>query len=402
VVGRPLWPRLGAAVDPKARHVADVRPICRVVDARLVPDGGPARLVLTGLPRADEIADKVAAARGVGRARGEHLEVMAVPSRLVDAAGRVGGVELAGPVRQAVDAAVDAWIGGAGDLVTAAGVLPTGSRPVVLGIVNVTPDSFSDGGVAYDPDDHPARAVRAGEALLAAGADALDVGGESTRPGAEPVPVEEELRRVVPVVEALASRGAIVAVDTVKAAVARAAVRAGAAIINDVSGASLDPDLRDTVLELRVPYVLTHLQGEPRTMQQAPTYDDVVTEVFDHLAALGRDLVADGFPSERLVVDPGIGFGKTAEHNLALLRATRDLTSLGHPVLVGASRKRFLGRLTGVDDPTDRLAGSLAAAAVAVARGARIVRAHDVGETVRAVRVAHAIAAGRLPDDAPQ
>jgi dihydropteroate synthase len=377
--------------------VADGRPFCRVEDARLVPDGGPAKLVLTGLARADEVGEKVAAARGVGHASGDRLEVMAVPSRLVDAAGRVGGRVLADEVGQVVDAAVAAWLGGAPDLVTPAGTLPTGSRPVVLGVLNVTPDSFSDGGDAYDPQDHPAAAVAAGRALLAAGADAIDVGGESTRPGAQPVPVEEELARVVPVVETLAADGAIVAVDTVKAAVARAAVAAGAAIVNDVSSGTLDPDLLATVVELDVPYVVTHLQGEPRTMQDDPTYGDVVEEVFDHLARTIRHLAAAGLAEERIVVDPGIGFGKTLAHNLALLGAVRQLTSLGRPVLVGASRKGFIGTLTGVDDPADRLAGSLAVAATSVADGARIVRAHDVEQTVRAVRVAHAVATGHAP-----
>jgi dihydropteroate synthase len=377
--------------------VADERPICRVEDARLVPDGGPARLVLTGLDRADEVAEKVAAARGVGRADGDRLEVVAVPARLVDAAGRVGGADLAGPLGQAVDAAVAGWLAGAPDLVTPAGTLPTGSRPVVLGILNVTPDSFSDGGAAYDPADHPGAAVRAGQALLAAGADAVDVGGESTRPGAQAVPVDEELRRVLPVVEALAAAGAIVAIDTVKGEVARAAVAAGASIVNDVSGGSLDPGMREAVLDLGVPYVLTHLLGEPRTMQEDPRYDDVVTEVFDHLAANLRSLVADGLPAERVVVDPGIGFGKTAAHNLALLRATRDLTSLGRPVLIGASRKGFLGTLTGVSDPADRLEASLAVAATSVAGGARVLRVHDVQATVRAARVAHAVVSGQLP-----
>jgi dihydropteroate synthase len=378
--------------------VADGRPFCRVEDARLVPDGGPARLVLTGLHRADEVGEKVAAARGVGHASGDRLEVMAVPSRLVDAAGRVGGREFADLVGAVVDAAVTAWLGGAPDLVTSAGVLPTGSRPVVLGILNVTPDSFSDGGRAYDPADHPAAAIAAGRALLEAGADAIDVGGESTRPGASPVDTAEELARILPVVEALAADGAIVAVDTVKAAVARAAVAAGAAIVNDVSSGTLDPDLLPTVVDLGVPYVVTHLQGEPRTMQHDPTYDDVVGEVFDHLAGTIRDLTTAGLPEQRIVVDPGIGFGKTVDHNLALLGAVRQLTSLGRPVLVGASRKGFLGTLTGVEDPTDRLAGSLAVAATSVADGARIVRAHDVAETVRAVRVAHAVACGHTPE----
>jgi dihydropteroate synthase len=378
--------------------VEDVRPICRVVDAGLVPDGGPARLVISRLTRAGEIADKVAAARGVGRADADRLEVMAVPARLVDAAGRVGGAELAEPLRRAVDVAVAAWLTAPPDLVTPAGTLPTSRRPVLLGVANVTPDSFSDGGVAYDAADHPGAAIRAGRALLEAGADAVDVGGESTRPGSQPVSADEELARVLPVVTALAGDGAIVSIDTVKAEVARAAIDAGAAIVNDVSGGSLDPDLLPTVADLQVPYVATHLRGEPRTMQQDPTYDDVVGEVFDHLAGLVRQLAWLGVPEERVVVDPGIGFGKTATHNLQLLRATRDLTSLGRPVLIGASRKSFIGRITGVDDPADRLEGSLATVAAAVGGGARIVRVHDVRASVRVAAVAHAIATGRMPD----
>jgi dihydropteroate synthase len=375
--------------------VDDARPICRVEDAALVPDGGPAKLVLTRLDRAGEIAEKVAAARGVGHADGDRLEVMAVPGRLVDAAGRVGGSALAEPLRQVVDDAVRAWLHGAPDLPTPAGTLPTGSRPVVLGICNVTPDSFSDGGRAYHAGDHPGAAVRVARGLLEAGADAIDVGGESTRPGAEPVSEADELARVLPVVEALAADGATVSIDTTKAAVARAAVAAGAALVNDVSAGTLDPALLDTVAELQVPYVATHLRGEPRTMQRAPTYDDVVREVFDHLVTTVRRLVAAGLPEDRVIVDPGIGFGKSITHNLALLAATRDLTSIGRPVLIGASRKAFIGTLTGVQDPAARLEGSLAAAASAVAGGARIIRAHDVAATVRAVRVAGAIAAGR-------
>ncbi|MEX1177107.1 MAG: dihydropteroate synthase [Nitriliruptor sp.] len=377
--------------------MADGRPICRVEDARLVPDGGPARLILTGLDRAHEIAEKVAAARGVGRADGDRLEVMAVPSRLIDAAGRVGGAEVAGPLGEVVDAAVAAWLGGAPDLVTPAGTLPTGSRPVVLGILNVTSDSFSDGGQAYDPRDHPAAAIRAGEALLEAGADAIDVGGESTRPGAEPVDAAEERRRVLPVVEALAAAGAVVAIDTVKAEVARAAVEVGASIVNDVSSGTLDPQMYATAVDLQVPYVLTHLRGEPRTMNQHAVYDDVVSEVFVHLAEGVRELTAAGLAPELIVVDPGLGFAKDARHNLTLLASLRDLTSLGRPVLVGASRKRFIGTVTGAEDTSDRLEGSLAAAATAVAAGARIIRAHDVAGTVRATRVAHAATTGRLP-----
>ncbi len=364
------------------------RPLVRVVDATLVDEGGPARLVVTGLPRAGEVADKVASARGVCRFVGDRLHVQAGPDRLIDAAGRVGGATLAGLLRAAIDPAVAAWRGDPPDLDTPGGLLPTASRPVVLGVLNVTPDSFSDGGRHGGPDE----AVAEGLAMVAAGADVVDVGGESTRPGAEPVPVDEELERVLPVVAGLAGVGAIVSIDTTKAAVARAAVAAGAAIVNDVSAGRFDPDLLTAVAELEVPYLAMHLRGEPRTMQDDPRYDDVVAEVFEYLAERLWALAAAGVPAERVAIDPGIGFGKTVAHNLTLLRRLREFTSLGRPVLVGASRKGFIGHLAEVPEPTDRLPGSVAVAAVAVASGARLVRVHDVAETVQAVRVAHAIA----------
>jgi dihydropteroate synthase len=368
------------------------RPIARVEDAGLVPTGGPARLALSSVPRAQEVADRVAAARGVSTWVGDRLVVTAVPSRLVDAAGRVGGAELADLVRDAVDPAVAAWLQGAPDLPLAGGgTLGTGERPQVVGILNVTPDSFSDGGSHYDPDDHPAAAVAAGRALLAAGADVLDVGGESTRPGAEPVDVDEELRRVLPVVGALAADGALVSIDTTKARVAREAVAAGAALVNDVSAGALDPDLLPTVAELGVPYVLMHMRGTPATMQQQPSYDDVVGEVYDFLAERLAALEEAGIPQERVAIDPGIGFGKTSAHNLTLLQRLREFTSLGRPVMLGTSRKSFLGRIVGSDDVEDRLEGSLATAALAVGSGARLLRVHDVAATVRAVATAHAV-----------
>jgi dihydropteroate synthase len=367
------------------------RPVARVEDATLVPTGGPARLVLSGLPRAKEIADRVAAARGVSSWVGDRLVVTAVPPRLIDAAGRVGGSELAELLRAAVEPAIEAWLGGAPDLPLSDGTLETGQRTQVVGILNVTPDSFSDGGTHYDADDHPGAAIAAGRALLAAGADVLDVGGESTRPGAEPVAVDEELRRVVPVIEALAADGARLSIDTTKAQVAREAVAAGAVIVNDVSAGALDDELLPTVADLGVPYVLMHMRGTPQTMQQAPVYDDVVGEVFDFLADQLADLEALGIPATRVIVDPGIGFGKTGTHNLQLLRRLRQFTSLGRPVMVGTSRKTFLGRLAGTSAPDDRLEGSLATAALAVGAGARLVRVHDVAETVRAVATAQAV-----------
>ncbi|GGI07760.1 dihydropteroate synthase [Egicoccus halophilus] len=368
-------------------------PITRVEDAALVPAGGPARLALSRLPRAQAIADAVAAARGVSNWIDGRLVVTAVPSRLIDAAGRVGGRELADLVGGSVEPAVAAWLGEPTDLaLPGREALPTGRRPVVMGIVNVTPDSFSDGGTAYDPDDHPAAAVRAALALREAGADVLDVGGESTRPGAEPVDADEELRRVVPVVEALAAEGALVSVDTTKAVVARAAVEAGAVLVNDVSAGTFDPQLLPTVAELGVPYVLMHLRGNPGTMQDQTEYTDVVGEVFDFLADRLDQLERLGIPRELVVVDPGIGFAKTATHNLLLLRHLREFTSLGRPLMVGTSRKSFLGRVGGVEEAGDRLVGSVVSAALAVAAGSRMVRVHDVAETVQAVRVAHATA----------
>jgi dihydropteroate synthase len=374
----------------------------RVEDATLVRSGGPARLALANLPHAASIANAVAAARGVSDWVAGRLVITVVPSRLIDAAGRVGGEPLADLVRRAVEPAIAAWSGEAPDVRTSSGLLPSSTRPIVMGVLNATPDSFSDGGGNYDPTDHPATAIAAGHALVAAGADLVDVGGESTRPGAPPIGVDDELARVLPVVAALASAGVIVSIDTTKAVVARAAVEAGAAIVNDVSAGSLDPELLPTVAELAVPYVLTHMQGTPRTMQKAPSYGDVVGDVFDTLAGVLDELRALGVAEERVVVDPGIGFGKTVDHNLLLLHRIRELTSLGRPVMVGTSRKSFIGRLTDTTDVTDRLEGSLVTAALAVSGGASFVRVHDVEATVRAVRVAHAVrTASTEPDAAP-
>jgi dihydropteroate synthase len=368
------------------------RPIARVEDAALVPAGGPARLALSRLPRASEIADAVASARGVSTWAEGRLVVTAVPSRLVDAAGRVGGRDLADLLDGAVAPAVDAWLGDPPDLETPAGTLPTSKRPVIMGVLNVTPDSFSDGGEHFDPDNHPDDAVAAGHALLEAGADVVDVGGESSRPGAETVDEEEERRRVLPVIRRLAADGAIVSVDTTKALVAREAVEAGAALVNDVSAGALDGMLLATIADLGVPYVLMHMRGTPRTMQRDPRYADVVGEVYDFLADQLLRLEEAGVDTAKVVVDPGIGFGKTVEHNLELLRRLREFTSLGRPVLVGTSRKSFLGTLSGEEDPGSRVIESLTAAALAVAGGSRLLRVHDVAETRRAVRIAHAVA----------
>ncbi len=260
------------------------------------------------------------------------------------------------------------------------------SRAAVMGILNVTPDSFSDGGAHCDVDD----AVAAGVRMAADGAAIIDVGGESTRPGSDAVALDVEFARVVPVVAALAGRGLCVSVDTRHAAVAEGALAAGAAIVNDVSGFR-DPDMVRLAARTDAGLVVMHMLGEPKTMQTEPVYDDVVAEVSAYLAGQAAALRAAGVEAERIVLDPGIGFGKTTAHNLELLRSLDVLTALGYPVLVGASRKRFIGEITGVTEPRDRMAGSVAVALDAVLRGARVVRVHDVAETVQALALQEAI-----------
>jgi dihydropteroate synthase len=255
------------------------------------------------------------------------------------------------------------------------------SGPKVMGVVNVTPDSFSDGGRFFDPS----RALDHARALLADGAHIVDVGGESTRPGAQPVPEAAELERVLPIVERLASEGAIVSIDTVKPAVMRAAIDAGASMINDVR-ALQEPGALEAVSRHEVAVCLMHMQGAPRTMQQTPAYDDVVREVGDFLLGRAQACEDAGIARERIVVDPGFGFGKTVDHNLELLRRLDEIAELGYPVVAGLSRKSTIGRLTG-REVGDRMAGSLAAALAAIERGASIVRVHDVRETVDALAV---------------
>ncbi len=266
-------------------------------------------------------------------------------------------------------------------------------RPQVMGIVNVTPDSFSDGGAHDTADAAVAHALR----LVEEGADALDIGGESTRPGAAEVEVEEELRRVVPVIERLAAQVAVpISIDTSKPEVMRAAVQAGAGMINDVYGLRREGAL-DAAAALGVPVVLMHMQGEPRSMQAAPQYDDVVGEVHRFLAERIFAAEMAGIPKQRIVVDPGFGFGKDTAHNLQLLAQFERFAELGVPVLAGLSRKRSIGELTGRDVPADRVAGSVAAHLIAAQRGAAIVRVHDVAATVDALKVWNAVAAVPTP-----
>jgi len=266
-------------------------------------------------------------------------------------------------------------------------------RPQVMGIVNVTPDSFSDGGAHDTTDAAVAHALK----LVEEGADLLDIGGESTRPGADEVPLEEELRRVVPVIERLVAQVSIpISIDTSKPAVMRAAVQAGAGMINDVYALRRDGAL-DAAAALDVPVVLMHMQGEPRSMQAAPDYDDVVGDVHRFLAERLFAAEMAGIAKKRLVVDPGFGFGKDTAHNLQLLAQLERFVELGVPVLAGLSRKRSIGQITGRDVPADRMAGSVAAHLIAAQRGAAIVRVHDVAATVDALKVWNAMAAIPAP-----
>jgi dihydropteroate synthase len=258
--------------------------------------------------------------------------------------------------------------------------------PRIMGILNVTPDSFSDGGEWFDF----AEAVEHGRTLVAEGADILDVGGESTRPGAAPVALDEELRRVVPVIRALREVGAQLSVDTMKLTVAEAAVGAGATFVNDVTAFRHQPELAGFVADRGCDCCLMHMLGEPRTMQDDPRYDDVVDDVRAFLEQRAEFAIGEGVPEERIKVDPGIGFGKTLDHNLELLRRLDEIVAVGFPVVVGTSRKSFLGRLTGREDPHDRVAATVATTVLALERGAAVFRVHDVAPTKDALTVATA------------
>jgi dihydropteroate synthase len=382
----PTWERLGLA--PAARQL-------------LIESVGRAHLLLTGL--------------GTGESRFlREVDDPRVTVILSDPARRPGGATISG-TRAGLDAlARDAEGTGltelarAVDAATAADVPPEptvlgsrtfrwGERTFVMGVVNVTPDSFSDGGRHLERE----AAVRHALALAAAGADLLDIGGESTRPGAGEIPVQVELDRVLPVIEAVRAASDVpLSIDTRKAEVARAALRAGAVLVNDVSGLGHDPALVEVVAGAGAALALMHIQGTPETMQVDPRYDDVVAEVIALLAGRIDRAVTAGVARERIWVDPGIGFGKTVGQNLFLLRHLSELRVLGAPVLVGTSRKRFLGALAGGKPPDQRLPGTLASvAAVAVLRGADVVRVHDVTEVKDALVVADAIARAREGGD---
>ena len=263
-----------------------------------------------------------------------------------------------------------------------------GDRTLIMGVVNVTPDSFSDGGLFFGCD----QAIARGEALAAQGADLIDVGGESTRPFAEPLPVEEEKERVIPVVRELARRLALpISVDTTKAAVARAALENGAALVNDISALRFDPEMTAVVRDFQVPVILMHMQGTPRDMQRRPDYRDLLAEVHAFFEERLERCGADRIPPERLILDPGLGFGKTLQHNLTLIKRLDSFQDLDCPLLVGASRKSFIGRLTGRENPLDREWGTGATTALAAWQGAHILRVHEAGPAREILAVTDAL-----------
>ena len=263
------------------------------------------------------------------------------------------------------------------------------TSPVIVGILNVTPDSFSDGGQFFDPE----AAAEHAAAMIDEGAGIIDVGGESTRPGSDPVSQEEEVGRVVPVVRRiLAARPeALISVDTYRSGVAAAALEAGACLVNDVTALRGDPRMASVAADARCPVILMHMQGEPKTMQREPRYEDVVGEVRDFLARRAEHAVAAGVRPEDVIVDPGVGFGKNLEHNLALLRNLDAIGSLGFPVLIGASRKTFIGTITGVKEASERVFGTVATTVLAYEKGATFFRVHDVRANREALATAEAV-----------
>lgn len=273
----------------------------------------------------------------------------------------------------------------------ATGVMSSGHGTIIMGILNVTPDSFFDGGRFNDPS----AAIARGREMLDEGARWIDVGGESSRPGAEPLTAGEESKRIIPVVKALVRAGATISVDTTKAGVARLALEEGASIINDISAFSMDPEMAGVCAKYRAISVLMHMRGTPKSMQSDTEYKDLAGEVYGYLEARMEYAVSRGVDRDKIILDPGIGFGKSAEGNVELIRNIPHFKRLGRPLLVGASRKSFIGSLTG-GGPGDRLAGSLAVAVAAVLKGADVLRVHDVRETKRAVLMAEAISKGGI------
>ncbi len=269
------------------------------------------------------------------------------------------------------------------------------NKTYIMGILNVTQDSFSDGGLYFDKSAAIKRAIQ----MVEEGADIIDIGGESTRPGAEPVTVEEELRRTIPVIEVLAKEINVpISIDTYKSEVAEKALDAGASIVNDISGLRFDPEMAKVVSEYKVPVVIMHIKGRPKDMQQNPVYEALIPEIMDYLREGIRLAKESGVSEDKIIIDPGIGFGKTFNQNLEIINNLREFTLLEKPILIGLSRKAFIGKILGNVSVTDRLEGTAAAVAISIMNGANIIRVHDIKEMVRVARVADAIKNLRIPD----
>jgi len=321
------------------------------------------------------------------------LRLPAHRPELFSKALEAGGI--AADVAEAIRSTVAAWARTTFTLQCGGEPLELGHRTLVMGVVNVTPDSFSDGGQFLDSR----KAIEQGKRLAHEGADILDIGGESTRPGAEPVDAEAECRRVLPVIEALAKEAGVpISIDTSKAEVARRALGAGATILNDVTALRSDPEMAAVAADSGVPVVLMHMQGTPRSMQENPHYDDLMSEIVAYLRQGMAIAVEAGVREEQLITDPGIGFGKTLEHNLEILRRLPQLRSLGRPVLLGTSRKSLIGAVLGVP-VGERLLGSAATVAFGIARGAHIVRVHDVAAMRQVAQMTDAMLGRQLPND---
>lgn len=266
-------------------------------------------------------------------------------------------------------------------------------RTYLMGILNVTPDSFSEGGQYFDKS----LAIKRAYEMVEEGADIIDIGGESTKPGAEPVPLEEELRRTISVIEAIAKDIKVpISIDTYKADVAKRALDAGASMVNDISGMRFDPDMPKVVSQYKVPVVIMHIKGNPKTMQKEPVYEALIPEIMDYLRMSIRLAVKFGIAEDKIMIDPGIGFGKTFDHNLEIIKNLREFTLLEKPLLIGPSRKAFIGKIFGDAPASERLEGTVAAVAISILNGANIIRVHDVKEMKKVALVADAVKRGKV------
>jgi dihydropteroate synthase len=273
-------------------------------------------------------------------------------------------------------------------------ILDFSKKTCIMGILNITPDSFSDGGRYFDKTSAINKALQ----MTEDGADIIDIGGESTRPGSEPVPVEEELRRILPVIKSIAGEIKIpVSIDTYKSEIAKRALNAGASMVNDISGLRFDPEMAKVVSDYKVPVVIMHIKGTPKIMQHKPVYDALIPEILEYLSQSITIAGEAGISDNIIMIDPGLGFGKTFEHNLEIIHNLHEFTLLGKPILIGPSRKAFIGKILGDLPPEERLEGTAAAVAISIMNGANIVRVHDVKEMARVARVADAIKRKRIP-----